>query len=158
MAVDFASFVTEIEGVLSAQWTDIQHANTGGGIFEVDQIQRIDFERIDTSPYAVVEWNSVSPSDRFLEAESYEVTLTLHRAQKITAFAAPGGIGAVRDKIVALSSWFMNANNNLTSADLLDVSEIDVSDDHPANAVFIAKGMPWVAGSLSIRCLLTAGS
>jgi hypothetical protein len=157
--VDFQAFIAELEAKVVSVWPEVKPSGTnpntgGGGLFEVDQIERIAFERITGSPVVAMEWSKVITSDRIFNLEQYEVTVTLHYIKKITDLAT-GGISVVRAALTTLSAALNDSNYQPTAYDLIWTGEIDVGDAHPANAVFIAKGMPWTAGSLAVECLLT---
>jgi hypothetical protein len=150
MALDWNAFLLEVEGIVGTVLPEVK-APDGGGIYEANQMERVSYERLPGLPYAVLETEDPEPSDRLLNVENYEKTLRIHYIthEKVGS----RGAAQVRARLTRLAAYLWA--NDPVSFDLLDFTGYMFGVDHPANEVFITKGMPMVAGALNLSVSLS---
>ena len=66
---------------------------------------------------------------------------------------AGAGGGAIRSNLETMQDYLEGTGLSDGSA-VWEVSELDWSAEHPANARFLEANVPWIAGSLVVACLV----
>lgn len=144
MAFDVKAMLDEVMVVVASAWTDTDPDNDGGGIWEINQVARRSFEEIGGFPYAVVELPPSSDADWGLANDAQEADLTIHYvAMEEATFET------LWDKLEALKSALFAAT--FTGMTVLHRASLDASGIHPANQIFLAKKVPYSAGSVVMR-------
>jgi len=147
MAYDWSALIDEITTVIGATWPEVIPNNGGSGIWELDEIARISWEEIETFRYAVWQTDAPEPGEWGLVNIAYEPLVTVHYLAPF-----PVGMATVREKLEALKSSLYGTP--FSAGALLDVVRLDWTREHPANAVFLQKGVDYLAGSLTARFLV----
>ena len=93
MAFAWSTLVDALRTAVGAAWPDVLPPNGGGGIWEVDSIERIDFER-QVLPYAVIEWAPISAADHAISNSAYDAPVMLHY---VCQFKAAAGLTLLGD-------------------------------------------------------------
>jgi hypothetical protein len=157
MAFSWSGFHTALCAAVYTTWADIKPP-LGGGILEVvEQAGRLDFDRLVVSggqlrtPYAVLDYGKATTADHAITNRAYDVNVTIHRVQKLDSSGF--GAAAIRSSLEALQDYLDTTGLSDGSA-VWEVSELDWSAEHPANARFLDADLPWIAGSLVVACLV----
>ncbi len=144
MAFDIQAMRNAILKVMADTWTDTNPSNGGGGCWTLNQVARRSFEEIGGFPYGVMELPITQDADWGLVSDAQECDLSLHAVLMETATEE-----VLEDKLEALKSAMFAAS--FTGMTVLYRSALDTSASHPANAIFLAKKVPYTAGSVVMR-------
>jgi len=157
MAFSWGGFHAALALAIYTTWPDTRPP-LGGGILEVvEQAGRLDFDTLTSdrgqvkSPYAVIEYGKATRADHAITNRAYDLGVTIHRVQKLNS--AGLGAAAIRSNLEALQDYLDTTGLSDGSA-VWEVSELDWSAEHPANARFLDADLPWIAGSLVVACLV----
>jgi hypothetical protein len=142
MAFDLNLMISEIKEVMADTWTDT--APPAGGIWEIDQLASVSFEEVGGFPYGVVEIPPSEDADWGLSNDAQEVDASFHYVAREDA-----DLSTLRDRLEELKSALFVAT--FTGMNVLRRSGTDWSARHPANQIFMAKKVPYRAGSLVMR-------
>lgn len=144
MAFDIAGMIDEITEVIADTWTDT--APPAGGIWEASQIEARSFEEIGGFPYAVVEIPETQDVDFGIVNSVQMGLLSIHYVTMESATLA-----TIWSKLEALKSAMFQAT--FTGMTVLNVDGLDWSALHSSNEIFLAKKVPYRAGSLTMRII-----
>lgn len=146
MAFDIAGMIDEITEVVADTWTDTSPGGGGGGIWEASQIEARSFEEIGGFPYAVVEIPETVDVEFGIVNAVQLGLLSLHYVAMESAT-----LSTIWAKIEALKSAMFQAT--FTGMTVLNLDGLDWSALHPSNEIFLAKKVPYRAGSLTMRII-----
>jgi hypothetical protein len=144
MAFDVAQLFDEITQVMADTWPATAPGASGGGIWEINQVARRSFEEIGGFPYGVVEIPPTEDADWGLTNASQEASLSQHYLTREDA-----DMTEVWAALEDLKSAMFAAT--FTGMTVLRLQSEDWSAQHPANALFLSKKVPYVAGSIVMR-------
>jgi hypothetical protein len=157
MAFSWSGFHTALATAIYTTWPEVKPPR-GGGISEVvETIARLDFDQLTAdrgmtkSPYAVLEYGKATRAEHAITNRAYDIPVTIHRCQKLGADGL--GAAAIRSALESLQDYLEGTGLSDGSC-VWEVSEIDFSAEHPANQRFLDAGIPWIAGSLVVLCLV----
>lgn len=147
MAYSWSGLVTALRTAIGAAWPDVLPGAGGGGIWEVDQVGRLDFETILAGgmPFAIMEWAPIASGEWGVPNQVYETSLAL---SYVCRFSAAQGLTQVRTRLETLQDYLTTTGVG-TVATVLEVTGFDWSAGHPANQLFLQANLPYVAGSLT---------
>lgn len=143
MAFDLNQMAADFKAVIAATWTDTAPGVSGGGVWEMDQVEDTSFEFI-AFPYGVVEFAPSTDVDGGLANDVQEMSVSFHYVTERSFDTA-----TLRTKLEALKSALFAAS--ITGVNILHREAVDWSGRHPANMIFMAKKAPYRAGSLVMR-------
>lgn len=144
MAFDLNQMVSDLKDVIAATWTDTAPGASGGGVWEMDQVEDTSFEFI-AFPYGVIEFPQSEDAEWGIVNDAQEMSVSFHYVTERSFDTA-----TLRTKLEALKSALFNATG-FSGVNVLHREAIDWSGRHPANAIFMAKKAPYRAGSLVMR-------
>jgi hypothetical protein len=144
VAFDYGAMMASFKEVMADAWTDTNPSNDGGGVWEISEVARRSFEEIGGFPYGVIELPTTDDADWGLSNDAQEANLSLHYvAMEEATMATLGG------KLEAIKDAFFDAT--ITGVTVLYRTAFDVNAQHPANAIFLSKKVPYSAGSIVMR-------
>ena len=152
--IDFDAFYDDLRQSIALALPEVTPLQKGGGVFESDGIERKSFERLPALPYTVIELSEAEASDRILSVENHETTARVHYVCR--ARDGEKDMARVRARLATLAAYLWQ--HDPTGYDLMDIAGYEIGPDHPANDVFITKGMPLVAGALLLSVVLSSTS
>jgi hypothetical protein len=134
-------------------WTDLRGAIgtgapellTGGGIWRVVTVEKVDWETI-TDPYCAVALRVMIDNEAAITCDAYIVTADIYyiRIDSVTvAETIDAALMAIKDAVKAYA--FTNG------ALFLDVLEYDSSETNRANQILLNRNEPFSAGLISIQ-------
>lgn len=144
MAFDLQAMRNAFLEVMADTWQDTLPANSGGGVWTINQVARRSFEEIGGFPYGVLDLPVTQDADWGLANDAQEVDLAFHYVARETATEE-----AIEDKLEALKTALFAAS--ITGVTVLYRTALDTGANHPANAIFLAKKTPYMAGSVVMR-------
>ena len=145
----FQPFWAALNGAIQAAWPDVTR------IERVVQADRINWNNaIDkkalVAPWAVTQLPAAGPSDDGpADGVNYELRPTVHYVAQMEG--AGGDTAAfIEQKVSDLQDYLLE--NALPFTLYADMT-VDVSEGNPINVVMLQADMPYLAGSLTFRCL-----
>lgn len=157
MAYSWSGFHTALGAAIYTAWPEVKPP-MGGGISEVvETIGRVDFDKLTAdrgltkSPYAVLEYGKATRAEHAITNRAYDIRVVIHRCQKLGPDGA--GAAAIRAGLETLQDY-LEGTGLSDGSNVWEVEEIDFSAEHPANQRFLDAGIPWIAGSLTVLCLV----
>jgi hypothetical protein len=149
--IDFEAFYGDLRQSIALALPEVSPVQKGGGVYESDEIERKSFERLPGLPYAVIELSELESTDRLLAPEGHEAVAVVHYVCRQRD--GERGQAQVRARLAQLASYLLT--HDPAGYDLMDLAGYQIGTDHPANDVFITKGMPLVAGALRLAVVLS---
>jgi hypothetical protein len=149
MAAVFSTFWTQIRAAISATWTDVQPANSGGGIHREISVQKIDWQNI-ARPFCVVMYGSRLWEDGPITAQVFNLDVEIFYIRDDGTATAT----AIDTKLEALDDA-LHTYAFPEGVAHIDTLEHDNTEANAANRVLLALNYPMSAGSL--KCHFRVG-
>lgn len=146
MADIITPFWTDLRGAIGTGAPSLLPASSGGGIWRIVTVEKIDWEAI-TVPYCAVALRMTMDADTAITCDTYLVTAEIYFILADTTSIAETLdilVMAVKDAIKAAAFTTSGAN-------FLDVLEYDNSETNRANQVLLARNEPFSAGMLTVQ-------
>ena len=147
MALPWADFFSELVANIRVAWPEVKTSG-GGGIHDANSMERMTQERIAAFPYAVVDLASAPSADWGLNNSAFEVRCEVHYIARLDI-----GMAELRTKLDMLRHQVLRPSAFQTVT-VLDVDEMGVGARGPAQEIFIAKGLAFVAGYLVFTAVI----
>lgn len=144
----YNDFCKALREAVNAAWPEVHPNNGGGGIWEEQEAEWAAFIHIGT-PYAVIEIPPMGDGDWGLNNVTHEGVVRFHYVMDNPRGSM--GVDTLRDKLHSMRHWLLT--NDLTTGQVLDCAEPVWGSQHPANKMFIHKGMSTLAGSIGAHCI-----
>lgn len=143
---DFISpFIDDLRAVIGTGASDLLPANQGGGIWEVQMVQKVDWATI-TLPYCVFTMRIVLDTEAAITCDAYIATVEIYYIIRDTTDTA----ATIRTKMEAIRAA-IKAYDFTTKALFLDILEFDNTELNAANRAFLQIQMPYSAGMMAVQ-------
>jgi hypothetical protein len=140
MAIGWTPWYAELVSNIRTAVPEVKTTG-GGGIHDVNEMERMTQERITAFPYAVVELAAAPSGDWGITNSMFEVRCEVTLVAKLEL-----GMPVLRTRIDALRAQFLSPAS-FTTATCLDCIELELGPNNRATAVFLAKNIPFIAAA-----------
>jgi hypothetical protein len=147
MAIPWTDFFAEIVLNLRAAWPEVQTSG-GGGIHDVNHMERISIEKVLAFPYAVVDLAASPSAEWGITNSAFEVEAEIHYVAKLEL-----DMMVLRTRLDALRHQFLR-QTAFTTATCLDCTDLTLSTNDPALESFVRKNIAFIAGKCAFRFVL----
>lgn len=127
---------------INATWTDV----TANGIYEAEHVDLIPWADL-TPPYAVLTITEMPGGDWGMQNLTYQPMVEVWYVGQVT-----GSSGSIRAKLEAMRDDLRV--NDLTTGQVIDITDLSWSDNLVPNNVFLSKGYMQRAGRLIAECVI----